>query len=160
MHRLHEDDLAGHVMAQEDWDVVRFLAIAEEDEVWALDSELDQSLFTRRRGEALHPERQPRAILDRIRRTMGEYNFAGQYQQAPSPQGGGMVPAIRGGGIAGKIRAHRQQGKRTQRFQRLHELGRQGQGPVPIACAAQAHGISRIEACGMRAVRGVRSGWC
>ena len=24
MHRLHEDDLAGHVMAQEDWDVVRF----------------------------------------------------------------------------------------------------------------------------------------
>ena len=93
MHRLHEDDLAGHVMAQEDWDVVRFLAIAEEDEVWALDSELDQSLFTRRRGEALHPERQPRAILDRIRRTMGEYNFAGQYQQAPSPQGGGMVKA-------------------------------------------------------------------
>ena len=24
MHRLHEDDLAGHVLAQEDWEVVRF----------------------------------------------------------------------------------------------------------------------------------------
>ena len=23
MHRLHEDDLAGHVMAQEEWEVVR-----------------------------------------------------------------------------------------------------------------------------------------
>ena len=63
MHRLHEDDLAGHVMAQEDWDVVRFPAIAEEDEIWALDSELGQYLFTRQRDEVLHPERQPRAIL-------------------------------------------------------------------------------------------------
>jgi len=33
MHRLHEDDLAGHVMAQEDWEVVRLPAIAEEDEL-------------------------------------------------------------------------------------------------------------------------------
>jgi predicted phage terminase large subunit-like protein len=99
MHRLHEDDLAGHVMAQEDWDVVRFPAIAEDDEMWALDSELGQYVFTRQRGEALHPERQPVATLDQIRRVpgfipgIGEYNFAGQYQQAPSPQGGGMVKA-------------------------------------------------------------------
>ena len=32
-------------------------------------------------------------MLEQIRRTIGEYNFAGQYQQAPSPQGGGMVKA-------------------------------------------------------------------
>src|SRR5207249_4321456 len=32
MHRLHEDDLVGHVLAQEDWEVVRFPAIAEADE--------------------------------------------------------------------------------------------------------------------------------
>src|SRR6516165_9388832 len=80
-------------MAQEDWEVVRFPAIAEEDEIWALDSELGQYVFTRQRGEALHPERQPLAILDQIRRTIGEYNFAGQYQQAPSPQSGGIVKA-------------------------------------------------------------------
>jgi hypothetical protein len=36
---------------------VRFPAIAEGDEIWALDSELGQYLFTRQRGEALHPER-------------------------------------------------------------------------------------------------------
>jgi len=32
-------------------------------------------------------------MLEQIRRTIGEYNFAGQYQQAPSPLGGGIVKA-------------------------------------------------------------------
>jgi len=32
-------------------------------------------------------------MLELIRRTIGEYNFAGQYQQAPSPLGGGLVKA-------------------------------------------------------------------
>jgi hypothetical protein len=76
MHRLHEDDLTGHVLAQEDWDIVRLPAIAEDDETYVFETELGSHSFTRRRGEALHPERQPSATLDRIRRTMGEYNFA------------------------------------------------------------------------------------
>jgi hypothetical protein len=33
-HAPAADDLAGHVLAQEDWDVARFPAIAEEDESW------------------------------------------------------------------------------------------------------------------------------
>jgi predicted phage terminase large subunit-like protein len=41
----------------------------------------------------LHPEREPLATLDHIRRTIGEYNFAGQYQQSPAPAGGGLVKA-------------------------------------------------------------------
>jgi len=93
MHRLHEDDLVGHVLAQEDWDVVRFPAIAEEDETWEVETLWGPRFFTRRRGEALHPEREPPEMLEQIRRTIGEYNFAGQYQQAPAPQGGGMVKA-------------------------------------------------------------------
>src|SRR5438270_13509335 len=93
MHRLHEDDLVGHVLAQEDWEVVRFPAIAEEDETQLVDTLFGPQHFTRRRGEALHPEREPRAVLDHIRRTIGEYNFAGQYQQAPAPLGGGLVKA-------------------------------------------------------------------
>ena len=32
-------------------------------------------------------------MLEHIRRTIGEYNFAGQYQQAPAPLGGGLVKA-------------------------------------------------------------------
>ena len=49
--------------------------------------------FGRKAGEALHPEREPPVMLEQIRRTIGEYNFAGQYQQMPAPQGGGMVKA-------------------------------------------------------------------
>jgi hypothetical protein len=93
MHRLHEDDLVGHVLAQEDWEVVRLPAIAEDDETIVVDSLLGRRCFERRRGEALHPAREPLPMLEQIRRTIGEYNFAGQYQQAPSPLGGGLVKA-------------------------------------------------------------------
>ena len=93
MHRLHEDDLVGHVLAQEDWEVVRFPAIAEEDERHVIDTLAGPREFIRRQGEALHPAREPLPMLERIRRTIGEYNFAGQYQQAPAPLGGGLVKA-------------------------------------------------------------------
>jgi len=93
MHRLHEDDLVGHVLAQEDWELVRLPAIAEEDETFVVDSLLGQRCFERRRGEALHPAREPLPMLEQIRCTIGEYNFAGQYQQMPAPLGGGLVKA-------------------------------------------------------------------
>src|SRR5215470_11603694 len=93
MHRLHEDDLAGHVLAQEPWEVVRLPAIAEDDERHRVETVFGRQSFGRRDGEALHPEREPTDMLDQIRRTIGEYNFAGQYQQMPAPQGGGMIKA-------------------------------------------------------------------
>src|SRR5271166_6848268 len=94
MQRLHEDDPVGHVLAQEPWEVVRFPAIAEADEVQQIETIWGPRCFRRCQGEALHPEREPLAMLEQIRRTIGEYNFAGQYQQAPSPQGGGLVKAV------------------------------------------------------------------
>ena len=93
MHRLHEDDLVGHVLAQEDWEIVRFPAIAEQDERYLIDTLAGPREFTRRRGEALHPEREPLPMPEQIRKAIGEYNFAGQYQQAPAPLGGGLVKA-------------------------------------------------------------------
>ena len=94
MHRLHEDDLVGHVLAQEDWDIVRFPAIAEEDETQLVDTVWGPKRVTRRQGEALHPGREGTQTLERIRHMIGEYNFAGQYQQAPAPLGGGLVKAV------------------------------------------------------------------
>src|SRR3984893_16362295 len=93
MQRLHEDDLVGHVLAQEPWEVVSFPAIAEADEVHRIETILGPRCFRPRHGEALHPDREPLDTLDRIRRTIGEYNFAGQYQQSPAPLGGGLVKA-------------------------------------------------------------------
>ena len=81
------DDLVGHVL-EEEWEVVRFPAIAEDDESQLVDTLLGPLNFTRRRGEALHPEREPRAVLEHIRRTIGEYNFAGSKQA-----GGDLVKA-------------------------------------------------------------------
>jgi len=91
MQRLHEDDLVGHVLAQEPWEVLSFPAIAEADEVHRIETIWGPRCFKRRQGEALHPDREPLATLEHIRRTIGEYNFAGQYQQSPAPLGGGLV---------------------------------------------------------------------
>ena len=93
MQRLHEDDLVGHVLAQEPWEVIRFPAIAEADEEHRIETIWEPRCFRRRQGEALHPDREPLETLDRLRRTIGEYNFAGQYQQSPAPLGGGLVKA-------------------------------------------------------------------
>jgi hypothetical protein len=93
MQRLHEDDLVGHVLAQEGWEVLSFPAIAEADEEHRIETIWAPRCFRRRQGEALHPDREPLEVLDRIRRTIGEYNFAGQYQQSPAPLGGGLVKA-------------------------------------------------------------------
>jgi len=91
MQRLHEDDLVGHVLAQELWEVVCFPAIAEADEAREIGTIWGPRCFRRRQGEVLHPAREPFDTLQRIRRTIGEYNFAGQYQQTPAPLGGGLV---------------------------------------------------------------------
>ncbi|SDB74991.1 phage terminase large subunit [Belnapia rosea] len=92
MQRLHEDDLTGYLVRQGGWDVLRLPAIAETDEEHRIETEFGQfCIFRRRAGEALHPEREPIEVLQDMRRTMGEYNFAGQYQQSPAPLDGGMV---------------------------------------------------------------------
>ncbi len=91
MQRLHEDDLVGHVLGLEPWTVIRFPAIAEEDERHQIRTPYGIRVFKRRVGEALHPEREPLDVLNHIREAQGEYNFSGQYQQAPAPLGGGLV---------------------------------------------------------------------
>lgn len=93
MQRLHEDDLVGHVLEQEPWEIVRLPAIAEEDETFEIPTPYGVRRFQRRAGEALHPDRESVDTLSRIRSTLGEYSFAGQYQQAPAPLGGGLVKA-------------------------------------------------------------------
>jgi predicted phage terminase large subunit-like protein len=91
MQRLHQDDLVGHVMEQEEWDVLSFPAIAEEDENHLIDGPLGRRQFVRKAGEVLEPKRESRPTLAAIRRTTGEYNFASQYQQSPMPLGGAIV---------------------------------------------------------------------
>ena len=91
MQRLHEDDLAGYLMAQGGWEVLSLPAIAEEAEVFEYETLYGSQRHTREPGDVLHPEREPIGTLQAIKTQIGEYNFAGQYQQRPAPLGGAMV---------------------------------------------------------------------
>lgn len=91
MQRLHQDDLVGHVIEQEKWDVLSLPAIAMEDETHTLNSVFGQRIITRNAGIALHAERESAARYKVLRASMGEYNFESQYQQNPMPKGGAMV---------------------------------------------------------------------
>jgi len=91
MQRLHLDDLVGHVLEKENWEIVNLPAWALEDEHWAYDTFWGPKTHDRKAGASLHPEREPLEILDALRRTLGEYAFSAQYLQSPVPLGGGIV---------------------------------------------------------------------
>lgn len=70
MQRLHEGDLVGHVMDIEPWKVIRFPAIAEENEIHVIQTPYGTRRFERRAGEALHAEREPLEILAHLREAL------------------------------------------------------------------------------------------
>jgi predicted phage terminase large subunit-like protein len=88
MQRLHLDDLVGHLIEQGGWTHLNLPAIAEVDELIPLGG---GRVHHRRKGEVLHPEREPLAVLDEFKRTMGSLAFAAQYQQQPVPIEGNLV---------------------------------------------------------------------
>lgn len=90
MQRLHQDDLVGHVLEQGGWDTLVLPAIAEERQTFEYTNVFGKHRKVRHEGDVLHPERESGDILDRLKATLGEYHYAGQYQQAPAPSGGGI----------------------------------------------------------------------
>jgi predicted phage terminase large subunit-like protein len=85
MQRLHEDDLTGHLLRKGGWDHLCLPAIAEKDEV----IEKGNIKLERKIDSLLHPERMGHVELERAKIELGSLAFAGQYQQRPSPEGGG-----------------------------------------------------------------------
>jgi predicted phage terminase large subunit-like protein len=89
MQRLHEDDLAGVLLRGSDaWTVVSLPAIAEQDEEIPIGN---GQIHYRRAGDVLHPEREPREVLESLRAQLGAETFAAQYQQQPVAPGGAMI---------------------------------------------------------------------
>jgi predicted phage terminase large subunit-like protein len=89
MQRLHEDDLAGVLLrGSDEWTVLRLPAIAEQDEQIPIGN---GQVHVRRAGDVLHPEREPREVLESLRAQLGADTFAAQYQQRPVPPGGAMI---------------------------------------------------------------------
>tara|TARA_R110000850_G_scaffold251227_2_gene376328 strand:+ start:668 stop:2278 length:1611 start_codon:yes stop_codon:yes gene_type:complete len=74
--RWHDDDLAGRLLKAggdggDEWEVVSYPAIAEEDEEFRVT------------GDALHKERYDEKALDRIRKAVGPRDWSALYQQNP-----------------------------------------------------------------------------
>jgi phage terminase large subunit-like protein len=88
MQRLHEDDLAGHLIRQGGWDHLDMPAIALENEIIELGHGKSHA---RRSGDVLHPERESREILEAIKSEVGSLMFSAQYQQRPVPVEGNLI---------------------------------------------------------------------
>jgi hypothetical protein len=70
------------------WRHLDLPAIAEEDQDILIGSDV---LYRRRKGEALHPERESLERLEEIRREMGSLPFSAQYLQRPVPLEGNLI---------------------------------------------------------------------
>lgn len=90
MQRLHQDDLVGHVLERDDWEVVSLPAIAAEASVHPL-SDTPGDVHHRAAGELLHAARESREVLEAVRRAQGSLTFQAQYLQDPVPPGGNVI---------------------------------------------------------------------
>lgn len=85
MQRLHVNDLTGFVEASGDFHKLSFPAIATHDEVIEL---RHGRTYLRKAGEALQPAYESLETLEKLRRDIGPFNFAAQYQQSPTTPDG------------------------------------------------------------------------
>lgn len=88
MQRLHENDLAGTLLETGGWNHLTLPAIATEDAPIPLTR---GRMHLRRVGDVLHAAREPLAVLDELKRSMGSVRFEAQYQQNPIPAVGNMI---------------------------------------------------------------------
>ena len=87
MQRGHEGDLAGHVMKKDGW---VHLNLPAEYELDKRKTVLGWSDPRTEKGELLWPERFGKKELDQLKAEMTPYAVAGQLQQRPAPQEGGI----------------------------------------------------------------------
>lgn len=92
MQRIHVEDLVGHVLDKEEWRHINLPATAVKNERHILRRPNRKLYILKRKvGDLLHPEREPKHILENLRKTLGEYEYSSQYQQMPAPPGGGII---------------------------------------------------------------------
>jgi len=96
MQRVHEQDLTGHILANElgqDWDHLCLPARYEIGHPTHTHSSLGFTDPRTEEGELLWPARIDEVTLSQLERSLGTYASAGQLQQRPMPKGGGILKA-------------------------------------------------------------------
>jgi predicted phage terminase large subunit-like protein len=93
MQRLHEEDLAGYLLERGGWEHVcfpmRFVESrmpTDKDNGYAADPRDRRT----QQGELLWPSLLPEAKVKQLELDLGPYDTAGQLQQQPAPEGGGL----------------------------------------------------------------------
>lgn len=89
MQRLHEEDVSG-VIKEVGMDFVHLMLPMEFEPERACSTSIGFSDPRKEEGELLDPVRFPQEAVDKLKRDMGSYAYAGQYQQRPAPRSGGM----------------------------------------------------------------------
>ena len=89
MQRLHEEDVSGFILSDD---------YGYEHLCLPMEFEPERKCYTSigwedprtEEGELLFPERFPREVVERDKKIMGTFAYAGQMQQRPAPRGGGF----------------------------------------------------------------------
>lgn len=89
MQRLHEEDVSG-VIHEVGMEYVHLMLPMEFEPERACSTEIGFTDPRKGEGELLDPVRFPRDAVEKLKRDMGSYAYAGQYQQRPAPRSGGM----------------------------------------------------------------------
>lgn len=88
MQRLHEGDLAGHILEQGGYEHLCLPAIFEPDR--RATTSIGWSDPRQNAGELLFPEMFTEEVLGKLKRELGSTAFAGQFQQRPQAAEGGL----------------------------------------------------------------------
>jgi predicted phage terminase large subunit-like protein len=88
MQRIHVDDLVGVLLEEGGWHHLDLPAIADCDQTIPIGGG-QTHLFAA--GELLDPVREPRDVLDALKRSMGSMAFSAQYLQRPVPAEGNLI---------------------------------------------------------------------
>ena len=86
--RLHQDDLVGHVVASGTWERLTIPAIATDPTRYKIGL---TTFYNREVDEVLDRNREPRSVLEEMRRAIGSMQFSAQYMQEPVPPEGNLV---------------------------------------------------------------------
>ena len=87
--RLHEADLTGDLLIRGGYEHLCLPAEFEPDRRCSTSIGWTDPRSTA--GELLWQQRMDETKLDELKRTLGSYRYAGQFQQRPAPAGGGML---------------------------------------------------------------------
>jgi predicted phage terminase large subunit-like protein len=88
MQRVHQDDLAGHLLDQGGWEHLKLQAVATDAATVPVGPATTHQVSV---GDLLDPVRLPNNVLEMRKREMGSLAYQAQYQQEPVPADGATI---------------------------------------------------------------------